>query len=530
MEEMGITPQTTDDVVAPTPIEMTAMEVDEPEPVPAYTPPTTKSPGIPAKAYPGQTIWHPPQPSSPVMSTTSRPISYSPGDFLAEPAPEPGHDGSMGSGTTASSHLSPDPVPKKARGPMGETRPLAIVLPNGEALWFTTRDIDVDTPRLVIPWSLFQYLAMSRRPLSGFQSWGKVGVVYIRRVAQDIIHGAQQRGSIMDRIREANRSNPLLMDLQSAYPEPQDATPPTSASTGAYRPSFNFRDFLQRPSLGEHFYPGEGPPRAGRGSLPCVYDQPTHEMPLAASIGEADHASNCMGMWARKLLGQENPSPPPKGVPPKATSGTTTPTPTAEPTAPTAEPAPEEVDEDEDSDVELTAEERAEMARIEEECSALERRMRDLSVTQQRSLLENLANASSAVIGGLLADTVRRTAQMRGKGAKGGGRQKVKAFVRHRSRLRAIQHQMEYGDVSLQPRATQVQTDRKMSIGASLWSDFSTIWRTESRTDRSISWDAFLYWAELYVAFDYNRSRAASRTRRTQRFPGRPTLGIYGDE
>ena len=290
----------------------------------------------------------------------------------------------------------------------------------------------------------------------------------------------------MDRIREANRSNPLLMDLDSAYPEPQEAAPPTSASTGAYRPSFNFRDFLQRPSLGEHFCPGEGPPRVGRGTLPCIYDQPTHEMPLAASIGEADHASNCMGVWARRLLGQENPSPPAKGAPPKATSGTTTSTSPPEPTAPAAEPAPEEVDEDEDSDVELTAEERAEVARIEEECSALERRMRDLSVTQQRSLLENLANASSAVIGGLLADTVRRTAQLRGKGTKGGGRQKVKAnqasankdpkyledlsrglshteaFVRHRSRLRAIQHQMEYGDVSLQPRATQVQTDRPL--------------------------------------------------------------------
>ena len=123
-------------------------------------------------------------------------------------------------------------APKKARGPVGETRPLAIVLPNGEALWFTTRDIDADTPRLVIPWSLFQYLAMSKRPLSGFQSWGKVGVLYIRRVAQDILHGAQQRGSIMDRIREANRSNPLLLDLNSAYPEPHDATPPTSACTG----------------------------------------------------------------------------------------------------------------------------------------------------------------------------------------------------------------------------------------------------------------------------------------------------------
>ena len=100
-------------------------------------------------------------------------------------------------------------------------------------------------------------------------------------------------------------------------------------------------------------------------------------MPLAASIGEADRA--------RRLLGQENPSPPPKGVPPKATSGTTPSAPSTEPAAPTAEPAPEEVDEDEDSDVELTAEERAEVARIEEECSELERRMRNLSVTQQRS-------------------------------------------------------------------------------------------------------------------------------------------------
>ncbi|CAE7861077.1 unnamed protein product, partial [Symbiodinium necroappetens] len=406
-EEMGIPSQATDDVVAPTPTETTAMEVDEPEPVSAYIPPTAKSSGIPAEAYPGQTVWHSPQPSSPVMSTTSdRFLTHREILWLNQP-PSRGTMDQRG----------------QARGPMGETRPLAIVLPNGEALWFTTRDIDVDTPRLVIPWSLFQYLAMSRRSLSGFQSWGKVGVVYIRRVAQDIIHGAQQRGSIMDRIREANRTNPLLMDLQSAYPEPQDAVPPTSASTGAYRPNFNFRDFLQRPSFGEHFHPGEGPPRVGRGPLPCIYDQPAHEMPLAASVGEADHASNCMGMWARRLLGQENPSPPSKGVPPKATPST----PATEPTTPTAEPAPEEVEEDEDSDVELTAEERAEVARIEEECSELERRMRNLSVTQQRSLLENLANASSAVIGGLLADTVRRTAQMRGKGAKGSGRPKVKA-------------------------------------------------------------------------------------------------------
>ncbi|OLP80382.1 hypothetical protein AK812_SmicGene39225 [Symbiodinium microadriaticum] len=145
-----------------------------------------------------------------------------------------------------------------------------------------------------------------------------------------------------------------------------------------------------------------------------------------------------------------------------------------------------EIDDDEESDTELTAEERAEVARIEEECSELEKRMRNLSSTQQRSLLENLANTSSAVMGGLLADTVKRTAQLRGKAAKGGGRPKVKAnqasanndpkyledlsrglthtaaFVRHRSRLRAIQHQLEHGDISLQPRATPLQTDRPL--------------------------------------------------------------------
>ena len=53
---MGIPSQATDDVVAPTPTETTAMEVDEPEPVSAYIPPTAKSSRIPAKAYPGQTV------------------------------------------------------------------------------------------------------------------------------------------------------------------------------------------------------------------------------------------------------------------------------------------------------------------------------------------------------------------------------------------------------------------------------------------------------------------------------------------
>ena len=192
-------------------------------------------------------------------------------------------------------------------------------------------------------------------------------------------------------------SHPRGEPLQSAADGPRVCLPGAPRGGPAYKcqhggvpPKLQLRDFLQRPSLGEHFCPGEGPPRAGRGTLPCIYDQPTHEMPLAASIGEADHASNCMGMWARRLLGQENPSPPAQGAPPKATSGTTTSTSPPEPTAPAAEPAPEEADEDEDSDVELTAEERAEVARIEEECSALERRMRDLSAIPPRKPRQRL--------------------------------------------------------------------------------------------------------------------------------------------
>ena len=132
-DDMGLTPQGTDDMVVPTHADVAAMDVDEPEVMPAYIPPTTKTPGIPAKAYPGQAVWCPPQSSTTTMSTTSRPVSYSPGDFIAEPAPEPEHEGSLGTGATASSHPGPDPAPKKARGPVGDPRPLAIVLPNGES-------------------------------------------------------------------------------------------------------------------------------------------------------------------------------------------------------------------------------------------------------------------------------------------------------------------------------------------------------------------------------------------------------------
>ncbi|OLP79371.1 hypothetical protein AK812_SmicGene40346 [Symbiodinium microadriaticum] len=140
----------------------------------------------------------------------------------------------------------------------------------------------------------------------------------------------------------------------------------------------------------------------------------------------------------------------------------------------------------------------------------------------------------------------------------------IEAFIRHRSRLRAIQHQMEYGDVSLQPRATQLQTDRPLPPMLSLGRShrLGLLDRLHRLEQRGVSWtqedvdrcrtmerfldylenreahqpdapsetpgtasksagvgrtalrnitgDALLYWAELYITINYNRCRAAS--------------------
>ena len=69
------------------------------------------------------------------------------------------------------------------------------------------------TPRLVIPWSMFQRLVMSRRPLRGLHSWGKVGVIVIRRVAQDILHWAHSKGYIYDPHPGGQCQRPLLLGL-----------------------------------------------------------------------------------------------------------------------------------------------------------------------------------------------------------------------------------------------------------------------------------------------------------------------------
>ena len=79
-----------------------------------------------------------------------------------------------------------------------------------------------------------------------------------------------------------------------------------------------------------------------------------------------------MGRWAAKLLGKERAVPPDTGAPPHAAS---------------TPPGPTTISDDEDegdSDGELNEEEKAEVARIERECSELERRIKrpELQPTQ----------------------------------------------------------------------------------------------------------------------------------------------------
>ena len=170
--------------------------------------------------------------------TTTAPKSCSSGDFTKSGAMQ----------AESSRHPAPDPAPKKARGPWEEDRPVAIIIPTGEALWFTTRDLSESTPQdWLFPWSVFQHLVMSRRLLC----WGKVGVIVIRRVAQDILHWAHSKG-YMTRILEANASNPCFMDLGSVHPEPHGGQPPVSSATGSLRGCFTYQDYLRNPSLGQH--------------------------------------------------------------------------------------------------------------------------------------------------------------------------------------------------------------------------------------------------------------------------------------
>eukprot|EP00439_Symbiodinium_sp_Y106_P084358 s126_g25.t1 len=147
-----------------------------------------------------------------------------------------------------------------------------------------------------------------------------------------------------------------------------------------------------------------------------------------------------MEVWARRLLGEESPAPPDMGAPPSG-------------------PAPGDTAfEGDDADMDLDEDELEKVARIDErECADLERRMRGLN-------------------SGATNTKVRATQQTANRDTKyiedlATGMSHVAAFQRHRSRLRAVQHQVAQGTVALQPRATAVPTGRTlppmMSLGRS---------------------------------------------------------------
>ena len=73
-------------------------------------------------------------------STSARPQSYYPGFFAEAKPPE-------------EEAKAPPPAPPRKARPLTAKNvvPLAIVVPNGEALWFTLRKIDTSTSRLVVP-------------------------------------------------------------------------------------------------------------------------------------------------------------------------------------------------------------------------------------------------------------------------------------------------------------------------------------------------------------------------------------------
>ncbi|CAE7832522.1 xerD [Symbiodinium sp. CCMP2592] len=381
------------------------------------------------------------------------------------------------------------PAPKKARarGPAEENRPM-VVVPNGEALWFTVRELDETTPRLVLPWTLFQHVVMCRRALCGLQSWGRVGVVFIRRVAQDILYWARRRGH-MSRIHIANQNNPCFMDLQAAHPEPQGDLPPLSPATGDHRPLFTFQDFLRNPSLGQHYRGNEGPPRPGRTALPCIYATPLRRLLLAETYAEADNAQNVMGRWAMQILGDEPAVPPDEGAPPadggKGDSAPSS-TPSGKGSGNTVKRATHwyckrcsygapitrsictmcnrnkeqcvvSDDEEAEDDVALNEEELEEVARLERECAELEH-------WSQKG-----KGGSSNVKVRASNDTARKDPKYLAD--LDAGVPLTVAFQRHRSRLRAVQHQVAQGNVALQPRSTPMQTVRAlppmMSLGRS---------------------------------------------------------------
>ncbi|CAE7320994.1 unnamed protein product, partial [Symbiodinium sp. CCMP2456] len=137
------------------------------------------------------------------------------------------------------------------------------------------------------------------------------------------------------------------------------------------------------------------------------------------SLAESwDEAELPLGKWTATALGSES-AVDPEGPPPEVMEQT-------ERTARWAdlgdtvseEPAEPDGAQDAEADLddELNDDEKAEVRRIEKECTDLEKQLRGLTATQQRAFLERLADNSVPVVGGLLADTLTRTARLRDRG------------------------------------------------------------------------------------------------------------------
>ena len=374
--------------------------------------------------------------------TTTAPKSCSPGDFMQ---------------AESSRHPALDPAPKKARGPWEEDRPVAIIIPTGEALWFTTRDLSESKPQdWLFPWSVFQHLVMSRRLLC----WGKVGVIVIRRVAQDILHWAHSKG-YMTRILEANASNPCFMDLGSVHPEPHGGQPPVSSATGSLRGCFTYQDYLRNPSLGQHCRETKAHReqvvplfRASSQNLctACPWLQLTKTPTRQATLWVYGRLS----CWAKRG--------PCRLIPASTT------------------PGPGRLNGGGESG---GGPDRARVLRAGKEDEGPELQPTKSSFGEHGQHLQR-SHAPSGVPPSFvgrgkgvppkprLRKTVKATQASANNDPKyvedlDRGVGHVAAFQRHRSRLRAIQHQVEHGKVSLQPRATPLQTVRTlppmMSLG-----------------------------------------------------------------
>ncbi|CAE7542585.1 unnamed protein product [Symbiodinium sp. CCMP2592] len=353
---------------------------------------------------------------------------------------------------------APDPAPKKAE-----------VLERKSGQW-PSWSRTVRLMKALLAWCFRGPCSSMWSCVTDLQSWGRVGVIVIRRVAQYILHWAQKKGYMSNPASQPWQPRALwiYMGLIRNHKE-------INLATGNHRHVFTFQDFLRNPSLGQHYIEQE---RAHQDPGGPPFSAFTHEPLHPITVGD-QRANNVMGRWANRSLGGRTSGASGCG---RTASVNTSVRPLRlllgqarqrkEPligNAGTARCAIGRKPCALSLTMKLTLTS-SWMRRREQRWPAwsrnadLERRRRGLNAGQQRTLLKNLANIS-AVMGGQLDDTIKRTAQIRDRGAReGSGNAKVKAtqltanndpkyisdlasgmghvaIQRQRSRLRAVQFQ-----------------------------------------------------------------------------------------